>query len=397
MVRKTIKTYLGILIGYELSHSFMFATYVLFLVDSGLNLLEVTLVNLFYMVAIFLFEIPTGAVADIFGRKFSFVLGCFINAFAFTAYFFASSFFQFVIVEIILAFGSCLISGAFDAWMIDSIHYYGFNGDLKKIFGKKQWAATTARIPGAVLGGFIGTFNLALPWLFAGFGFFIVAIASSFIMKEQYSLENNGNKKGFGAIKQIAKDSLAYGIKTKNILWLLILGFALATSVQPLNMFWTVHFEKLLNGNQWIGSIWAVMSIVTLIGIWISSHLLPGLIKKTSLQLGLSYFITAIAMILAASFGQFGLIIICFMIHEMSRGMVIPITESYLHGQIPKEKRATISSVVNMVQGGGAGVGLLIFGVIGNNFGIPISWIIAGIMLFAITPVALLLKDKTNV
>ena len=52
------------------------AIYVTFLIKNGLSLLEVNLVNMSFFLTLFICEIPTGAFADIFGRKKSFVLAC---------------------------------------------------------------------------------------------------------------------------------------------------------------------------------------------------------------------------------------------------------------------------------------------------------------------------------
>jgi len=394
MVNKTIKIYLGLLLGFELAHSFVYGVYVLFLVDKGLDLLQISLVNFFFMASLFAFEIPTGAVADIFGRKISYIAGCFISALGFIIYFFSGSFLAFIVAEIILALAGSLISGAFDAWLVDSIHYHGFNGDLKKIFGQKMWVIQIAHIPGAMIGVWISLINIALPWLIGGVGLIIVSITAGLLMKEEYFInEKRKLKESLGQIRSIASDSIQYGLKNPNIFYLVVLGLTLALSVQPLNMYWSVRFEEMLGGRELIGWLWAAMVVFTLIGTSFSSLVLPKLLPQTKHALALSRIITVFGIVIAALASPFVLILLFFMIHEMGRGMTNPITEAYLHEQIPSAKRATIASFKGMAQQGGAALGLLTFGLLAKQFGIPLAWLSAGVILLATTPIAWKLKD----
>jgi len=333
MIRKTIKTYLWILSGYEFGHSFMFTTYVLFLVGNGLNLLEANLVNLYFMVAVFLFEIPTGAYADTLGRKRSFVLGCLATGLGFMVYFFSHNFWQFVAAELVLALAASLISGAFDAWLISSINYYGFNGDLKKVFGHKMWVSKAASATGSLIGACLGAYNLAWPWLGGSLILVVVSIIAGVVMKEEYfvATKHSGIIGRLKQIKSVAVDSVHYGLKEKMILLLMVLSITLSFSVQPLNMYWSVYFEKLLHGKEYLGIIWFVMAIFTLGGGLFSSLVMPRWIKKTSTALLVSYLITALGIIFAAGLGPYWVIITFFMVHEIGRGMIDPVTKAYLH------------------------------------------------------------------
>ena len=52
------------------------AIYVTYLIKNGLDLFQVNLVNAIFFFTLFVCEIPTGAFADLFGRKKSFVIAC---------------------------------------------------------------------------------------------------------------------------------------------------------------------------------------------------------------------------------------------------------------------------------------------------------------------------------
>jgi len=76
------------------------------LLSRGLNLFQINLVNVAFYTTLFVFGIPTGAFADIFGRKTSVVLAGIFNALGTLVYYLATGFLGFAAAEILLAIGS---------------------------------------------------------------------------------------------------------------------------------------------------------------------------------------------------------------------------------------------------------------------------------------------------
>ena len=101
--------------------SFTFAVYVTFLLSRGLSLLDVNLVNTVYFATILLAEIPTGAIADVYGRKLSYIVSNILVGLGFFVYGNSSSLFGFLLAEIVVAIGATCESGAYQAWLIDSL------------------------------------------------------------------------------------------------------------------------------------------------------------------------------------------------------------------------------------------------------------------------------------
>src|SRR5438552_5136239 len=69
------RTYLTLLLGNTLAASFIWGINTLFLLDAGLNNLEAFAANAFFTAGMVVFEIPTGIVADTWGRRMSYLLG----------------------------------------------------------------------------------------------------------------------------------------------------------------------------------------------------------------------------------------------------------------------------------------------------------------------------------
>ena len=73
--RRIQRTYLTLLLGNTLAASFIWGINTLFLLDAGLSNLEAFAANAFFTAGMMLFEIPTGIVADTWGRRISYLLG----------------------------------------------------------------------------------------------------------------------------------------------------------------------------------------------------------------------------------------------------------------------------------------------------------------------------------
>src|SRR5205085_9589779 len=73
--RSIQRTYLLLLLGNTLAASLIWGINTIFLLDAGLSNLEAFAANAFFTAGMVIFEVPTGIVADMWGRRVSFLLG----------------------------------------------------------------------------------------------------------------------------------------------------------------------------------------------------------------------------------------------------------------------------------------------------------------------------------
>ena len=73
--RSIQRTYLTLMLGNTLATSMIWGINTIFLLDAGLSNLEAFAANAFFTAGMVLFEVPTGVVADGWGRRISFLLG----------------------------------------------------------------------------------------------------------------------------------------------------------------------------------------------------------------------------------------------------------------------------------------------------------------------------------
>lgn len=87
----------------------------------GLSFFQISLITTAILFFRFVFEIPTGAMADLFGRKISVLLGLLIEGFAFLSLLFFDNFSFLILIFSIIGFAESFDSGARESWVVDLI------------------------------------------------------------------------------------------------------------------------------------------------------------------------------------------------------------------------------------------------------------------------------------
>lgn len=375
---------------FEFAAGLSFATYVLFLLSKGLDFFQVMLVNLAFMVGIFIFEIPTGAYADYFGRKKSVILSSIFLMLALFVYFESSNIFMFITAEITAALAFTFASGALDAWMVDSLGSKGFTGKVDFIFSHAEIIDKLAALLAGLIGAYIGSVSLALPFGMGAVVALLSLLVSIFFIKEEFVQRKSLNlKSSLVQISKVAKDSIHYGLKHKVVLWLTIATILATFAFQPLNMYWSPRMNILAGDKIWLmGWVWAGMSSFMMLG----SFLVKVFFKREKTYLWIlivTSLILAIPILLSSLSNIFTIALTSFLVYELGRGMLNPVQKAYLNKCIPGEQRATVLSFNSMMGKLGAAVGLVIFGLIAKNYSIQVSWFIASILLLLLIPIYL--------
>ena len=117
-----------------------------------------------------LFEVPTGVVADGWGRRVSFLLGTVTLAVSTYLYYLlwqlSAPFWAWAVVSVLLGLGFTFFSGAVEAWLVDALRFSGYEGGLEPVLGRGQMVSGVAMLAGSVAGGVIAqATDLGVPFL----------------------------------------------------------------------------------------------------------------------------------------------------------------------------------------------------------------------------------------
>ncbi len=373
-----IATYLGFQTASMLAVSFCFVTYVPFLAERGMNLWQINVINSFYMGFVLLSEMPTGSFADTFGRGRSLSLSCLLLSVGALAYFFASSFWLFIIAEIIIAIAHTFSSGAAEAWLVDSLKVRGESSLQPWVFRQEQHFKSAGNIIGALAGAYLGGFDLGWPWL-AVAGLMLLVGLFSLKIKEHHQVSQE--KSSQTSLNCQLKSAWNHGIRSPDLLLIMSFGACLAFSVQALNMQWALLFktEYGLTSPE-LGWVYVGIAVSMALGARFSKKVSHLLKEKSALII--PQLLTAGAIIACALAGKLFIIATAFFIHEFGRGIIGPLRKHFLNERIPSHNRATVLSLDSMFSKLGALGGLLITGLIAEQFSIRTAWIFSGLSLF---------------
>ena len=112
----------------------------------GLTIAQALIANAFFTAGeVFLFEIPTGIVADTCGRRLSFLLGTATLFLTTVAYLWLwnikGPMWAWAAVLLLLGLGFTFFSGATEAWLVDGLAAAGYEGELDGVFAKGSIAS----------------------------------------------------------------------------------------------------------------------------------------------------------------------------------------------------------------------------------------------------------------
>ena len=93
---------------------------VLFYESNGLGLKDVFILKSVYSMAAVILEIPSGYLADVWGRRKCLILGCILYFGGYLSYSFTDTFTAFLFAEILLGVGQTLVNGADSALLYDT-------------------------------------------------------------------------------------------------------------------------------------------------------------------------------------------------------------------------------------------------------------------------------------
>jgi len=386
---RTERTYYVVFGLYSLWAWFLAPVYPLFLRSRGLDALEVNLVLATYLIVIFVFEVPTGAAADLVGRKASFLLSCVLRCVAFGLYAVAQGFFDCAVAEVIDGIGTTLATGALDAWAIDGMRAEGDERPIERFFARAQALARVVMVGGGVTCAYLAQANFALPWWIASAGFAATGIVAACTMRETSRHVAAGPaRRRLSSVMREGFDS----VRAVPVLWLVCaLTGASFFALIPAHMLWQQRMTELSGEGVWIiGWFWVLMNVAGVIG----SVLLPRLLDRWRRSRVL--FVAALwrgSFLAVAAAGATLAPALCgWLLQEVSFGVSEPVLQAWTNEHVAAERRATVISIRSMVGTFCGGAGLIALGFVARDHGIQIAWIVSALLVLVAAPAYLLLE-----
>lgn len=313
---------------------------VLFYQDNGLSMQQIFMLKSIYSVAMVVMEIPSGYLADVWGRKKTLMLGSLLGACGMAVYSISYGFWAFAAAEVILGVGYSFISGADSALLYDTMKAAEREKEYMKQEGWITSAGNFAEAIAGVCGGLLATLSLRMPF-YAQFVIASVAIPAAILLKEP-KVQSEALAKGFQTTLRTVRETFQH---TRLRAALLISSFAGTAS---LTFAWFVqpYFKAANLPVSLFGVMWTVLNL----SVGVSSMFSYRIERKVGQRNALLIIILGFTIGFYLAAWEVSLIGIGFLFFfYLVRGIAHPILKDYINRDTRSEVRATILSLRNFV------------------------------------------------
>jgi MFS family permease len=374
---------------YSFAGGFLFGVYPIFLHSRGLNQFQINSVLATYFVVLFLTDVPTGAFADLLGRRRSFVLGAALRVCAFLIYFMAHRYYVFIIAESIDGIGTTFGNGAIDAWGVDALDDAGYDGLKDRLFSRISQLTTLGFMGSAMIGAYVADINIAWPWILGAAGYVIAGTVGALLMHDERSRAATVR---IAAIPlQVASritEGVRSGFNAPTVLMLSAAGAVTVGAWAPYWVSWPIMFNQSLAVGVWIiGWIYCGLASARLIGAEVSARFIVDEAQRAA-RVSMLVIAASAMLFLAGLFGGRPVVSLAMLfVMNLFTGAMMPLVQSWFNEQLESVNRATLLSFRTTFETMGGSIGLLFAGRIADTAGIPFEWQIAGLISLCAAPV----------
>jgi MFS family permease len=380
----TIKrTYYALMLGNTLAASLIWGINTIFLLDAGLNNLEAFAANAFFTAGMVLFEVPTGIVADMWGRRMSFLLGTVTLAVTTALYVLLwqveAPFWSWAVVSLLLGLGFTFFSGAVEAWLVDALSATQFTGPLESVLARGQIITGVGMLTGSVAGGFLAeAISLGFPFV-ARAGILILMFAFAFAFMHDIGFEPDRRGKPIAEMRRITADSIEYGWRVPSVKYLMLaapftggVGIYVFYALQPYLL--ELYGDPTAYGIA--GLVAAIVAGAQIVG-GLATPTLRGLFHRRTSALIAAEVVSVLALLGIGLIESFGAVIALIAVWGLLFAATMPIRQAYLNGMIPSQQRATILSFDSLMSSTGGVVSQPLLGRSADVWGYPTSYVLS--------------------
>jgi len=364
-----------------------------YLRDVGMDPLQLVLVGTAVEAACFLFEVPTGVLADTVSRKLSVVIGGVLVGVCYMLTGALPLFGAVIAAEIVRGVGETFLSGAYEAWITDEVGVENVGPVLLR-------AEQIGRVAGLFGGGaavLLATrFGYAVP-IFAGGALLSTLFAAMFRLMPERGFTPTPRETR-GAFAQTAHTFMhgALAVRGSAVLAaLLVVEVVFGAASEGYDRLWEAHLLSgfslpvlTLPGFGALDPIaWFALFEVVMTGIGVT--LLE--VARRRLDMGVQAHLTRVLIVLNviviaatlgfAAAGRFEAAVAALIVRACAAALLRPIQSAWLNRHIPSAVRATVLSMYGQGNAlgqiaGGPGVGWF-----GARYGLPGAISLAGLLL----------------
>ncbi len=362
----------------------------------GLTPLQLVLVGTTLEATAFLFEIPTGIVADLYSRRLSVLIGYFLIGCGFMIEGSLPFFWAVLLSQVIWGIGITFISGALEAWIVDEVG----EARMGHVLMRGSQAGQIGGIVGIAVSVALGSIALALPVVAGGVTFVALTVLLIVVMPETgfQPLPRDQRGSSWASMARTVRATVKLVRLRPILVTFLAVGLVLGLYSEGYDRLWRAHLLDdvglpalgTLPPVVWFGIIsGGSMLLVALLTEVIRRRVDTKDQRLVSRTLMLLYGAIVAAMLAFALVGQFVPALIALLVINTLRGTTEPLFSTWTNQHIDSSIRATMLSSLGQIDAVGQIGGGPVVGLIGDRLGLraalstsalllaPVVWLIA--------------------
>lgn len=357
---------------------FCSAIWVLYMVYQGIPLWQIGILEGIYHVTSFICEVPSGAVADLIGRKNSMIAGRIFGILTAVIQLLFANFWGFAVGFICSALSHNLNSGSEEALVYDSLKVIGEEESYIQINSRLNIVIEIAQALATFLGGILAEYSFFWCYVSAA-GSALVSLIPTVFMQEPPI--HGGEKREVPSWREHFWKSGKVIKENPEVIGILIYYPAVETFYAVTFFYGQEFFSQAGFDKIAISLIMLVNGIFCCLGSLCSERILHRFGKHTkylaSLMMGgcIILFSRYVPILSIAVFAWMGFCMSC----------LYPIQSAALNALIPSEQRATIISVDSMCFSIGMIVVFPVCGLIASKWNLHVTFLLLGILQILMT------------
>ena len=353
----------------------------------GLNPLQLILVGTMLETVSFLFEVPTGIVADVYSRKLSVMIGLFLIGLGFTIEGVFPYFSAVLIAQVVWGIGFTFVSGAREAWIADELG----EDNAGKAYSKGSQMSLMGSLIGIGISMALANVDIRLPIVLGGILYSLQSAYLYFYMPEEnYRPIPVSKRESFGKMKETLVEGLHLIKKSSVLLTIVATGLIFGMFSEGFDRLWTpfmlnnFSFPKLwsLKPVTWFGILAMVANLLAIISVRIAEKSTNSNDHKSTVTtLLLTNGLLTIAVIIFAISKNFMMVAVGFWLISMFREVRSPFYNAWMNQNVSSKVRATVFSICSQANSVGQIAGGPILGLVATVISLRFSIALAGIVL----------------
>ena len=374
------RVYLILLLLHTLAASFIWGINTLFLLDAGLSNAEAFAANAFFTAGLVLFEVPTGVIADVRGRRLSYLLGTLTLTISTLVYLWmwriSAPFWAWAATSAFLGLGFTFFSGAVQAWLVDALKATGFTGQLDAVFAKGEIVEGVAMLTGSVAGGYVAQVtNLGVPYILRAI-VLAVTFVLAFVLMRDVGFVPKRSGSPIREVRSVLSGALQYGLRNPPVRWVMLANI-FTDGVTIYGFYAMQPYLLQLYGDPTAYGIAGLAAAIVggaQIGGGFLVPQLSRLVRRRTSVLLTTVVLSTVILAMIGLVQRFWPAIILLVLWGLLFAMVMPVRQAYLNELIPSEQRATVLSFDSLVGSSGGVVIQPILGRTADVWGYPVSY-----------------------